>query len=247
MDHPEQTNDAGLAKAAAFEATHWTMVMQAGGPDSTISSAARAGFCRTYWYPVYCFIRRLGHSPEDAQDLTQDFFARILERNYLQAADREKGKFRSFLLLLLKRFMANEWRDANRQKRGGGIELQSIDAEQTECRYAAEPADNATPEKAFERQWAQALIEQVFERTRDEYVRAGKAEVYDQLQQFLSSDEETTYPELAARLHMSENNLRVNIHRLRHRFREVLRAEVARTVAPAQVDQEVRDVFAALS
>src|SRR5262249_16884635 len=141
-------------KAEWFVTTHWSVVLQAGKREGAHADAAMAKLCQTYWYPLYVFVRRQGHAPEDAQDLVQAFFARVLEKNYFQDADRQKGKFRSFLLIALKRFMAKEWHRSNRLKRGGGREIVSLNEENTEFRYRAEPADVLTPEKAFERQWA---------------------------------------------------------------------------------------------
>jgi len=237
-----------LDKTASFDDTQWFTVRKAGSPESPDSDAARADLSQTYWYPIYFYVRRLGHSPEDAQDLTQEFFARVWQKNYLQSADREKGKFRSFLLTMLKRFLADEWDRAHRQKRGGGQETISLDAQDTEFRHRSEPADEMTPEKAFERSWVKTLMDQVLSRLTQECVAAGKAEVFQELRPFLTCEDKTPCAEAAQKLNMSENNLKVTVHRLRHRYRELLRAEIARTAAtPEEVEEEIRELFAALA
>ena len=205
--------------------------------------------CRTYWYPLYAYVRRQGHTPEDSQDFTQAFFARLLEKNYLETAEPEKGKFRSFLLIMFKRFLANEWDRANREKRGGGQQVISLDAASAETRYRAEPADTLTPEKAFARRWAWQLLEDVLNRLEKEYLAAGKGKIFEGLHGFLTGENnQSPYAEIAARLRMSEGTLKVTVHRLRRRYRELLRLEVAHTVAsPAEIDGEIRHLLAAIS
>jgi RNA polymerase sigma-70 factor (ECF subfamily) len=234
-------------ETATFGQTNWLTVEQAGAPGTLEADAARNSICQAYWYPVYFYIRRLGHSPEDAQDFTQAFFAKLFEKNYLQSADRGKGKFRSFLLTMVKRFLADEWDRANRLKRGGGKETISIDQVDTEFRYRAEPADDETPEKAFERRWAEALLETVLKRLEEEYTLVGKTRIFMELKPFLTSEQEESCAEVAERLKISESNVKVTIHRLRQRCRDLLRAEIARTASsPALVDEEIQDLFAAL-
>ncbi|PYJ08885.1 MAG: RNA polymerase subunit sigma-24 [Verrucomicrobia bacterium] len=234
-------------KTASFDHTNWFTVKQAGEPASARSDAAKASFCKTYWYPIYFYVRRQGHGPEDAQDLTQEFFARMFEKNYLHTANPDKGKFRSFLLTMLKRFLADEWDRSRRQKRGGGAETISIDAQDTEFRYRNEPADELTPEKAFERRWASNLMEQVLSRLKHECVASGKATVFEELKPFLTCDDDRVpCAEAARKLHITEGNLKVTVHRLRQRYRDLLRAEIAQTVAtPEQVEEEVQDLLAA--
>jgi RNA polymerase sigma factor (sigma-70 family) len=231
-----------------FKTTHWTMVLNASRRDSPQASAALANLCQTYWSPVYSFVRRSGHGPEDAKDLTQEFFFRLLEKEYLKALDREGGKFRSFLLVVLKRFLANEWDRANRQKRGGGRQIVSIDEWNTELRYLNEPADNRTPETVFERRWALAVLEQVMNRLQAESSGAGKAELFGGLKDFLGGDGGgASYSEVATRLQTNEGALRVAVHRLRRRYREILREEIAGTVAsPGEIDDEIRHLFLCL-
>ena len=236
-----------LVKQVWFDATSWTMVREAGEPASPGTDAARAKLCQAYWYPLYFYVRRLGHSPEDAQDLTQGFFARLLEKNYVATADREKGRFRSFLLLLLKRFLAGELARANRQKRGGGVGLIPLDQEHTEDRYVAEPADELSPDKAFERRWAQVLLARVTDRLQAQCVAEGKGHLFAELRPFLSGESEETYEAAARRLQIPRATLKVLAHRFRRRYEQLLREEIAPTVAsPEEVEDEIRALFAAL-
>jgi RNA polymerase sigma-70 factor (ECF subfamily) len=248
MEETESHFEA-LDKTASFEDTQWFTVRKAGTPESAESDAAREDVCQVYWYPIYFYVRRLGRSPEDAQDLTQEFFARLLHKNYLRSADREKGKFRSFLLTILKRFLADEWDRTRRLKRGGGQEMVSLDEQDTEFRHRTEPADEMTPEKVFERRWAGALMGQVLGRLEKECQEAGKSEIFRELRPFLSGDEEKIpCAEAAQKLNLSESNVKVTVHRLRQRYKELLRAEIARTAAtPEEVEEEIRDLFAALA
>jgi RNA polymerase sigma factor (sigma-70 family) len=248
MSASEAGSTETKAGASWFDTTHWSVVLVAGRSDSAQANAALAKLCQTYWHPLYCYIRQSGHSPENAKDLTQGFFARLIEKDYLEAIDPEKGKFRTFLLIAVKRFLANEWDRANRQKRGGGHELLSLDEQDAEARYLIEPVDDNTPEKLFELSWATALLEQVMRCLAAEMAAEGKEKLFLELKVFLSGDKAgTSYPEIAGRLEMSEGTLRVNIHRFRQRYREVLRREIAHTVdTPGAVDDEIRRLFAAL-
>ena len=236
-------------QAAVFALTHWSVVLAAGSSDSVQARDALEKLCRTYWSPIYAFIRRQGHTPHDAQDLTQEFFARLLERRDFAAADPSKGRFRSFLLASLKHFLANEWDKARAQKRGGGKSLIPIDAANAESSCGFEPADNSTAENIFERRWALTLLDQVLRRLRDEYVRDGKQRVFEQLKGTLTEESRSVrYAQIAASLGTSEGAVKVAVHRLRQRYRELLRAEIAQTVASAdEVEDEIRNLFAALS
>jgi RNA polymerase sigma factor (sigma-70 family) len=205
--------------------------------------------CRAYWYPLYVYVRRQGHDEEAAKDLTQAFFARLLEKNYLAQADRQRGKFRSFLLGALKHFLADERDKAKAQKRGGEQTHFSLDDDTAEDRYRLEPVDRATPDKLFDRRWALATLEQAVHRLRQEYQDTGKADLFDRLRDFLSGAlEGSSYAAAAAQLGMSESTLKSYIHRLRRRNRQILRETIAHTVAsPGQIDEELRDLFAALA
>ena len=237
------------AAAAGFTPTHWSVVVAAGRNDSTLARVALEKLCRAYWPPIYAFVRRQGHNPHDAQDLTQEFFARLLEKNYLAEVDRSKGRFRSFLLASLKHFLANEWDKARAQKRGGGQVLIPIDAASVESSCGFQPADQTTAEKIYERRWALTLLDQVLRRLRADYVRDGKEKLFEQLKPTLTEASRTVgYAEIATRLGSTEGAVKVAVHRLRARYRELLRAEIGETVASAaEVEDEIRNLFAALA
>lgn len=232
-----------------FATTHWTVVLAARQSDSPQASVALEELCHTYWYPLYAYARRQGHSREDAEDLTQGFFARLLEKNYLDDASSEKGKFRSFLLMAMKRYLANEWDRASSQKRGGGTPPLSLDWQDAEMRYQINPADSLSPDKLYDRAWAVVLLEHVITRLRDEHHLEGKAGLYDQLKPYLMMGKnEIPYAQAAAGLKMSEGTLRVAVHRLRRRYRELLREEITQTLAqPAQAEEEMQALFSALA
>jgi RNA polymerase sigma factor (sigma-70 family) len=249
MASTEHHPDSSAPAAGHFALTHWSVVLAASSRDSTHARDALETLCRAYWHPIYAFVRRQGHSPHDAQDLTQEFFARLLEKNYLGGVDRAKGRFRSFLLVCLKHFLANEWDKAGAQKRGAHPVLIPINVRTAETSYGLEPAESATADKIFERRWALTLLEQVLARLRAEYTRDGKAKAFDELKSTLTGERRSVpYAEIGARLGISEGAVKVAVHRLRHRYRELLREEIAHTVSsPAQVEQEIRALFAALS
>jgi RNA polymerase sigma-70 factor (ECF subfamily) len=218
------------------------VVLAAKDKSSPDSAAALEALCRAYWYPLYAFVRRQGRSPSDAEDLTQEFFARLLQKEYLQAADREKGRFRTFLRVALKRFLANEWDRARRLKRGGGHALIPLDTDSAEQRYQTERSDALPPDRLYERRWARALLELALARLRAEYGTAGKTAEFDRLKGVLTAERGgIDYGNLAAALKLNEGAARVAVHRLRKRFRTLFRAAVAETVAePEEVDDEIR-------
>ncbi len=244
-----ESSRASRPKGEWFVSTHWSVVLSATDTSAPGSREALETLCCTYWYPLYAYTRRKGYSPEDAQDLTQGFFARFLEKNYLDDVDRGKGKFRSFLLASLEHFLTNEWRDARAQKRGGGRPLVSLDAALAEDRYRLEPVEPLTPEKVFERRWAFTVLEMAMERLREEYEAQGKAALYAELKSAISSEaEQASYAEKAARLNQTVNAVKMAALRLRRRYRELLRAEVANTLGDeSEVDQELRHLLAILS
>ena len=246
---PNPPSTERLAASPVFVTTHWSIVVAAGRADTSRARDALARLCQTYWHPLYAYVRRVGHSPHDAQDLTQEFFARLLEKNYLADADESRGRFRSFLLASLKHFLANEWHKAQTQKRGGGQIPISIDvsAAETSCHF--EPADTTTADKIYERRWALTLLDQVLRRLREEYVRDGKQNLFEQLKPTLTeASRSVAYAEIARRLDTTEGAVKVAVHRLRQRYREILRAEIAETVAsPDEVEDELRNLFAALA
>jgi RNA polymerase sigma-70 factor (ECF subfamily) len=204
--------------------------------------------CRSYWYPLYAFARRQGRSPEDAQDLTQGFFARLLEQNIVARADQGRGRFRTFLLASFRNFMANEWDRARADKRGGGRSPVSWDAQSAESRYAIEPADPLTPDVLFEKSWAVATLDQGLARLREQYVNDSKGEQFEALMQFLWEEQNaTTYAELARRLAMNEPALRMAVMRLRRRAREALRETIAHTgIQAEEVEDELNHLLAVL-
>ena len=228
-----------------FAPTQWTLVLAA--RDETSAQAALAELCGIYWYPIYAYARRSGLNQEDAQDMTQEFFARLLAKNWLSGVDREKGRFRSFLLASLRHFMSNERDRASAAKRGGGLPLLSLDAVAAEARYHLEPADTTTPDRLFDRQWALTLLDRVLARLRSEFVATGKVETFDALKPALAGAADP-YANIAAATGLSEGAVKVAIHRLRKRYRQILREEIAQTVStPEEVDEEIRALFAALS
>jgi RNA polymerase sigma factor (sigma-70 family) len=235
------------ASDAWFVTTHWSVVLSARAPDSARSAAALETLCRTYWYPLYAYARRQGHPPADAQDLTQGFFARLLQKDYLQAAAQEKGRFRTFLLVAFKRFLANEWDREHAQKRGGFSPVVSIDEQLAESRFAAEPSHHVPPDVLFDRHWATTLLDRTMGCLREEYLASGRAKLFEYLQNCLAREESALpYAEIAARLNLTEPAVKMAIHRLRARYREILRSEIAHTVpSPEEVEEEIRHLFSA--
>ncbi len=224
------------------------MVLAAGRSETTNAHAALEELCRVYWYPLYAYVRRRGHSPEDAQDLTQEFFARLLEHKWVARADRQRGRFRSFLLSAMSYFLSDEWDKARAQKRGGGVTPVPLQFDTAETRYGHEPADQVTPEQTYERRWALALLEEVLRKLRLEYEEAGRTELFTALHPCLVGERAgLPYKEVAAKLDMSEGAVKSAVHRLRGRYRELLRHEIAQTVAePGEVDEELRHLFVVL-
>jgi RNA polymerase sigma factor (sigma-70 family) len=225
-----------------FATTHWSVVLAAADAQSPQAGAALEQLCRTYWYPLYAYVRRCGHGHEDAEDLTQEFFARLLAKDFLARADPHKGRFRSFLLSGIKYLLCDQHDRAQRLKRGGGQKVIAFDAQAAEARYRLEPADELTPELVFERSWTATLIERAAERLREEYHAAGKAKEYEQLTEFrLDASACRAYTEVAAQLGLSEGAVKSAIRRLRERHQCLVREEIAQTVAsPAEVDEEIR-------
>ena len=232
-----------------FATTRWTLVLTAARRDAPGSGAALEELCATYWYPLYAYVRRQGHGREDAEDLTQAFFLRLLEKNYLDGLKSDKGKFRAFLLAALKHFLANEWDRAHRQKRGGDVVKLSLDWQDAETRYQIEPADDVSPDKLYDRVWAVTLLERVIARLRDETSAEGETKLFEVLSPFLTIGKSAIpYADAASALGLSEPATRVAVHRLRRRYRELLRSEIAQTLSnPAQVEEEMRTLFTAFA
>lgn len=232
-----------------FVTTHWSQIIAAGGSDSSQARSSLEQLCCCYWYPLYAFARRSGKSPEDAQDLTQEFFARLLEKNYLADADREKGRFRTFLIAAFKHFMAKEWRKEQALKRGGGQVFVPIDADDAESRYGFEPASDVTPDRIFERRWAMMVLERTLASLRGEYEDSGKGAIFEHLKGIITVGKaDLSYAELAGELKLTEGAVKVAAHRMRQRYREKLRRQIADTVgSESEVDEELRNLMAALS
>ncbi len=246
---PEDQSDKGpIAGKRHFATTHWSIVVAAGDASREDAQDALSQLCEVYWYPLYAYVRRRGYSAPDAQDLTQAFFARLLEKQSLRVADAERGKFRSFLLASLDHFLANELDRARAQKRGGGRALLSLDLADGESRVNLELAHELTPERLYERQWALTLLELVVRRMEAEYQEAGKTRQFELFKDVLGGGRERLpYVEVAAELNMTVENARQAAHRMRKRYRALLREEVARTVVePSDVDDELASLFDAL-
>jgi RNA polymerase sigma factor (sigma-70 family) len=230
---------------SGFVTTHWSVVTAVGKGDSPQAADALERLCRTYWYPLYAYVRRHVSEAHDAEDLTQEFFTRFLAKEYFGRADPALGRFRSFLLACLKNFLAEQQRHVHRLKRGGGQTTIFWDSRTAEERYRLEPVDPVTPEQVYDRRWALTLLETVLARLAEEQSAAGKEQVYIQLKNHLwGESRETSYAEIAARLGMTESAVKVTVHRLRRRLRELLREEVAHTVATGDdVDEELRHLI----
>lgn len=235
MAEPDRENST---EPKWFVTTHWSVVLAAGTQESSQALKALETLCRVYWYPLYAFVRRLGQSPHDAEDLVQSFFAQCLEKNYLQAADQNKGRFRSFLLVALKRFLANEWDKSRAWKRGRGQPVISFDGLSPEERYALEPANLQSPEDLYERRWAYTLLERAVSRLEKE--QGANPGLFADLKPFLTGNSGDAYATIAARWGQSEGAVKVAVHRLRKRYRELLEEEIANTVSSRDEVQEER-------
>lgn len=245
----ELDTQAGQTRVAGvFATTHWTVVMDAADSQADGSAKALEQLCQTYWFPLYAYVRRTGRPADEARDLTQDFFARILEKKILKAADQERGKFRSFLLTSLKNFLANEHEKAGRQKRGGGATHLSLDFQDAEGRYLHEPSHDCAPDRLFEREWAKALLQRVLLRLRDEFAAAGQKDRFDALcPHLVEPDESSSYADTGAKLGLSEGAVKTAMHRLRTRYRELYRGEIGLLVGSAgEVEAEIQHLFRTL-
>ncbi|MGD0744477.1 MAG: RNA polymerase sigma factor [Verrucomicrobiota bacterium] len=245
----EPSTPVASAPGDIFATTHWTVVLAAGKRHSPQSDRALEELCRTYWFPLYAYVRRRGHNKEDAEDLTQAFFARFLKKNYLANLSAERGRFRAFLLASLKHFLANEWDKSQRQKRGGGVTPLSLDWQSANTQFQIAATAEPGPDKAFDREWAVALLAKVIERLRAESEADGRGKQFAELKVFLTAGQgEVSHADAAQKLGMDETAVRVAVHRLRKRYRQLLRDEIAQTLAnAADVDEEMRALFGAFS
>ncbi len=240
---------ATSAPSGAFTTTHWSVVLAAGREHSPQAAEALETLCRTYWYPLYTYVRRRGHSPEDAQDLTQDFFAHLLAKGFPCGAQPERGKFRSFLLVSLRHFLLDQHRRAEAAKRGGGQTVISLDINRAEERFGGEAQQVSTPEELYERVWALTLLDRAQSRLREEYAAAGKADLYERLKAFpLAGKSDQPFEQASAEFGMTASALKSAVHRMRSRYRELVREEVAHTVAdPSELREEARYLIAVVS
>jgi DNA-directed RNA polymerase specialized sigma24 family protein len=236
------------AHRQVFATTHWSVVLAAGHASSPEAESALERLCRSYWYPLYAHVRRRGYSPEDAQDLTQEFFARLLAKQWLNMADARRGRFRTFLLAALDHYLAHEWERARCKKRGGGMTVFSLDVEGAEARYHLEPADRADAAWLYERRWALTLLDRVLHRLGEEFTGADRKGRFEQLQPYLLGDKTgQTYADLAAVWQTTEAAVKMSVSRMRRRYRELFLEEIAQTVsAPEEVEAEVRHLRAVL-
>jgi len=243
----EHSTDPDSSQNARFTTTRWTMVVAAGQEHSAGAGEALEFLCRRYWSPLYFYLRRQGYDRVAAEDVVQGFFAHLLEKRGLQKVKPQKYRFRSFLLASLKNFAADEWRRTQAERRGGGRRILPLEFEQAEAGYSLEPSDHLSADKLFDRSWVTTVIARAMETLRREYARAGKDTLFEQLEGHITTEPEGGfYRETAARLGMSEGAVRVAAHRLRRRLRELIRGEIAETVAtPEQLEEEIGDLFAA--
>jgi RNA polymerase sigma-70 factor (ECF subfamily) len=249
MDMREPGRESNPDSSRTFATTHWSAVLAAGKDESAPARTALETLCRTYWYPIYAYVRRKGHGPDDAQDLTQEFFAQLISKHHLSLADRNKGKFRTFLLATLDYFLAREWSRAHRQKRGGKLSFISLDQQTPEERYRLEPADSDTPEKQFSRQWALTVLQQTMDALERECEAKGKGSLFREARNLLSGERDSgAYAAISQSLGMAPGAARMAVLRLRQRHGELLRAELAKTVDRAEeVEEEMRFLLQALS
>lgn len=239
------TPESAESPPARFPQTRWSVVLAARDSDDPRATRALDELCRAYWFPLYVYVRRRGASPEDAEDLTQSYFAALIRRGYLNQANQERGKLRSFLLTTLKHFLADEWEKTKAIKRGHGQRIVSIDAGDAEVRYAQEPADEASPDRLFDKRWALTVLDNVLAALRTDYAQAGQERLFDTLKPFLAwNSAASAYREAAAALGMKENAVRVAVFRLRRRYGDLLREQVADTVtSPAEVPAELEHLL----
>ena len=245
----EHSSGSSCAPGDIFATTHWTVVLAAGKRHTPQSDGALEELCRTYWFPLYAYVRRRGHTKEDAEDSVQAFFARFLAKNYLEGLSAERGRFRAFLLASLKHFLINEWDKAQCQKRGGGVTPLSLDWQTADTQFQIASTAGPSPDKAFDREWAVTLLAKVIERLQVECVADGRGKQFAELKIFLTAGKGAlSHADAAKTLGMDEGAVRVAVHRLRKRYRQLLRDEIVQTLADAaDVDEEMRALFGAFA
>ena len=245
----ERIEQRVIEQADWFVTTHWSVVQAAGHSATTVAQEALGKLCCTYWFPLYAYVRRKGHDEHQAQDLTQEFFARLLERNDFAAMDPARGRFRAFLLAAMNHFLAKEWRKAGTLKRGAGQALLSLDTTLAEQRYGSQAAVESTPERLFDRRWAETILERAAKQLRDEFVSESREPLFRELNVFLSAPAATgDYAGVAARLEMTESAVAKTVERLRRRYRDLVRREIAQTVStPGELEEEMRYLLEVLA
>jgi RNA polymerase sigma factor (sigma-70 family) len=243
----KHSSESISARGDIFATTHWTVVLAAGKRHTPQSDRALEELCRTYWFPLYAYVRRRGHNKEDAEDSVQEFFARFLAKNYLAGLSAERGRFRAFLLASLKHFLINEWKKSQRLKRGGGEKILSLDWQTADTKFQVAATNEPSPDKVFDREWALALLAKVIERLQTECEADGKTKLFEQLKIFLTVGKGAwSHADAAKNLGMDETAVRVAVHRLRKRYRILLREEISQTLTDAtDVDEEMRALFGA--
>jgi RNA polymerase sigma factor (sigma-70 family) len=248
MSSGDSDSASDSSRHRPFVTTRWSIVVAAGNQASSESQAALSTLCQSYWYPLYAYVRRRGYQPAEAQDLTQAFFAQLLEKGALAAADQARGKFRSFLLASLNHFLANQQRAARAEKRGGGQTVHSLNLEDGERRYGMEPADNVTPDQIYQRRWAMTLLSRAIGNLREEYEQSNRLHIFEALKSYLGGEtSKVPYREIAKQLEATEGAVKVAVHRLRRRCRELLRQEIAQTVDSSdESDDELQSLFQAV-
>jgi len=246
---PDTSEHAQSSESRQFTTTNWSLVLAAGSATAPESRDALARLCERYWYPLYAYVRRHGYDRDESQDLTQSFFARLLETKIVSAADRDRGRFRCFLLASLRNFLANEWNRARAERRGGRVQVISLDADATERQYSHEPAHNLSPERLYDRRWALTLLDVVLADLRKDMIREGKEKFFQRVKGYLlGEDPEQTYEQLGSELGMSGGAVKVAVHRLRQRYGQLIRQHIAQTVAcPQEVDEELKYLLQAVS
>lgn len=248
MKSPESFEDGIPHPAARFVSTSWTVILSAKATESAIGLPALSRLCETYWYPLYAYVRRRGYDAHEAKDLTQEFFSRLLRRDGFGAVDPGKGRFRSFLIASMNHFLAKEWNRANRQKRGGGCHIISLQDDTAENRYQLEPVTESSPDRLFELRWAMTLLDTSIEQLRQEYAVRGSSNLFEELSAYLSrKTTEETYAQVASRLGVTENSVKVAIFRLRKRYGDLLRETIHQTVgSPSEVEEEIQHLYSVL-
>lgn len=249
MTSPSRGQPTSIEAVPVFQTTHWSVVLSAGNVTSPEAHAALTRLCQTYWLPIYAFVRKRGHSPEQAEDLVQEFFSNFLEKNYVAKAARDRGRFRSFLMTSVENFLHNVHARNQTKKRGGGVPLLPLDNQDAESSYLSETTDESDPAKAFEQRWASTVLQTVLQRLRDEFTKRGQGDLFEALSAHLWGESGSIpYAQVAEQFKLTIANIKITAYRLRQRYRELLREEIAQTVSqPGEIDEEIRHLMKVVS